>query len=635
MANEEHLAKLREDVGRWNEWRRSNDGVQPDLIKANLIEANLSYANLREVDLIRANLRNASIVGSSLNYANLHEADLTGADLRSSNFSHADLSYASLIESDLRRSDLISASLTYADLSGANFTEADLSYAHFGRADLSGANLSNARLRGADFSEANLNRANLSGADLSEANLNDANLNEANLNGANLSRADFSGANLSGADLSSIKAIATSLLKSDLTAGILTGACIQDWNINNETQLDGVICEYIYLSREWSKREKKYLLSDRRPSSGNFAPGEFALLFQKAFETVDLIFADGIDWKAFFQSFQELRSQYDDDNLSIQAIEKKSGGAFVIRLEVPPAADKAAIESQAKELYERDRQILEAQYRERLNAKDDQIAIYKQQSSSMEEIAKLLAIRPIQLEEPKVTLHPNQLKILQAVHDGLELSSRMPEATDLSIDMVTYYIEVLQDESYLQCMKWHDGLSASQNYKCHLTNKGKVALEDPDHLLPDKGSVSLNQTFNNNDLRGSNIINFANQVRDSASQNASQFSQAIGQNADEITRLITTLREQSQQFPEDQRDAAQIALDDLQQDLTTPEKIEPKRLKQRFITLLMIAGVIGTTIATITDFTNNAFDLAEKAGVPRSELLQYMPTHLLPPLSPP
>ena len=626
MANEEHLAKLREDVGRWNEWRRSNDGVQPDLIKANLIEANLSYANLREVDLIRANLRNASIVGSSLNYANLHEADLTGADLRSSNFSHADLSYASLIESDLRRSDLISASLTYADLSGANFTEADLSYAHFGRADLSGANLSNARLRGADFSEANLNRANLSGADLSEANLNDANLNEANLNGANLSRADFSGANLSGADLSSIKAIATSLLKSDLTAGILTGACIQDWNINNETQLDGVICEYIYLSREWSKREKKYLLSDRRPSSGNFAPGEFALLFQKAFETVDLIFADGIDWKAFFQSFQELRSQYDDGNLSIQAIEKKSGGAFVIRLEVSPEADKGAIESRAKELYERDRQILEAQYREQLNAKDNQIEIYKQQSASMEEIAKLLAARPIKIEESKVTLQPTQTKILQAIQDGKGDSDAVAIAANLSTDTVEYYLTEMNRDGYVRYFPSLGGAGG-----CSLTSKGRVALTNPDLLLTPRREGSVNQTFNNNnDLRGSNIINFANQVRDSASQNASQFSQAIGQNADEITRLITTLREQSQQFPQDQRDAAQIALDDLQQDLTTSEKIEPKRLKQRLISLLMVLKFLGSTVVTAADFANNALELVDKSGIPKSELLQYVPPHLLP-----
>ncbi|MCY7277134.1 MAG: hypothetical protein LH702_26245 [Phormidesmis sp. CAN_BIN44] len=65
-----------------------------------------------------------------------------------------------------------------------------------------------------------------------------------------------------------------------------------------------------------------------------------------------MIFRDGIDWKAFFQSFQELRSQYGDENISIQAIEKKSGGAFVICLEVPLEAHKAAINRQAKQLYE-------------------------------------------------------------------------------------------------------------------------------------------------------------------------------------------------------------------------------------------------------------------------------------------
>jgi hypothetical protein len=171
-----------------------------------------------------------------------------------------------------------------------------------------------------------------------------------------------------------------------------------------------VICEYFYLKHEWSSEETKYVFSDRRPSDPNsiFAPGEFTKLFQKALETVDLIFVDGIDWKAFFLSFQELRSQYDDENISIQAIEKKSGGAFVIRLEVSPGADKAAIEKQAKELYERERQLLEVRYQSQLQAKDAQITIYqewlnteRQRNTDLTGIVKTMADK----ETANVTQH--------------------------------------------------------------------------------------------------------------------------------------------------------------------------------------------------------------------------------------
>jgi len=214
--------------------------------------------------------------------------------------------------------------------------------------------------------------------DFSDADLHSANLSDGNLNGMNLSNA-----NLSGADFTRTQALAT-----NFTGATLTGACLEDWNTNSKTKLDGVICEYVYLKQNQQ---------ERRPSSGSFKPREFTALFQKALETVDLIFADGIDWKAFFASFQELQAEYEDDNLSIQALEKKSGGAFIIRLEVLAGADKVAIESGFKERYEMQLQFQEKLYRVELQAKDREIEIYKQKSADIMEIAKHEASRPINI----------------------------------------------------------------------------------------------------------------------------------------------------------------------------------------------------------------------------------------------
>ncbi|MHC5827213.1 MAG: hypothetical protein ACYT04_67910, partial [Nostoc sp.] len=65
----------------------------------------------------------------------------------------------------------------------------------------------------------------------------------------------------------------------------------QDWNINFATKLNDVDCQYIYLRRRvhFTEDDQK-----RRSSIGEFASGEFTKLFQKALETVDLIFTDGI-----------------------------------------------------------------------------------------------------------------------------------------------------------------------------------------------------------------------------------------------------------------------------------------------------------------------------------------------------
>ena len=71
MANAEHLAKLKEGVEVWNQWRRENLGVPPDLIGA----------DLRGATLTGADLRGALLRGASLNLAILTEAILTEADL--------------------------------------------------------------------------------------------------------------------------------------------------------------------------------------------------------------------------------------------------------------------------------------------------------------------------------------------------------------------------------------------------------------------------------------------------------------------------------------------------------------------------------------------------------------------------
>ncbi|MFO5438767.1 MAG: pentapeptide repeat-containing protein [Dolichospermum sp.] len=164
------------------------------------------------------------------------------------------------------------------NLSGTDLSKADLSGANLGGAFLLQANLNGANLGGAFLVEAFLLDAKLSGAFLFDANLFDANLFDADLRWA-----DLSGADLSGANLAMSQVIGTNFYNATLT-----GACIKDWYINSETNLEKVICEYVYLDWEYldyGNVEKK----ERRPINGNFAPGECASLYKKIIETTDLI----------------------------------------------------------------------------------------------------------------------------------------------------------------------------------------------------------------------------------------------------------------------------------------------------------------------------------------------------------
>ena len=60
MANDEHVALLKQGVDAWNAWREANPDILPDLNKADLSGANLSKANRSRADLSELNLLNGA-----------------------------------------------------------------------------------------------------------------------------------------------------------------------------------------------------------------------------------------------------------------------------------------------------------------------------------------------------------------------------------------------------------------------------------------------------------------------------------------------------------------------------------------------------------------------------------------------
>jgi len=140
MANEEHLAILKEGVAAWNEWRAQHLDIRPNLGRANLGGANLSRA-----DLSRVYLRHANLSGANLRGARLNEADLSGANLSSADLSEANLSGADLSVADLNGANLNGAILREANLNGADLREADFSEAILDSTVLADVDLSTAK----------------------------------------------------------------------------------------------------------------------------------------------------------------------------------------------------------------------------------------------------------------------------------------------------------------------------------------------------------------------------------------------------------------------------------------------------------------------------------------------------------
>jgi uncharacterized protein YjbI with pentapeptide repeats len=206
MANDEHVALLKQGVEAWNAWRHEDPFIRPDLSGADLrgarlIEAMLSNANLFRADLTGANLLRAPLFEANLERANLAEARLTEASLREANLTEANLREANLFRANLREANFTEANLTDANLRQANLTEANLTEANLAEADLTEANLS-----GANLTEANLSGAILIAANLYEANLTEANLREANLHAAALVGTDLTGVDLTGCRIYGVSA---------------------------------------------------------------------------------------------------------------------------------------------------------------------------------------------------------------------------------------------------------------------------------------------------------------------------------------------------------------------------------------------------------------------------------------------
>ena len=129
MAQESHVAVLKQGTDTWNEWRKRRRGLRPQL---------QGVKDLQGLDLAGADLRNAR----------LSYADLSGSNLSGANLTYAKLTATTLRDANLKGAILSEAKLNDADLTGADLTGADLRRARLVRTNLSRATLDRCRIYG-------------------------------------------------------------------------------------------------------------------------------------------------------------------------------------------------------------------------------------------------------------------------------------------------------------------------------------------------------------------------------------------------------------------------------------------------------------------------------------------------------
>jgi len=315
---------------------------------------------------------------------------------------------------DAEKFDLIQKVATpFTAVGGTSFRRATLTHADFSHANLHCTDFTNAHLIGTSFYQSkSFNTAKFSGTiythtparllaltrsghgktysglNLQGINLTHADLSQANLTGCNLNNAVLRQANFTSATLTTAQAIGT-----DFQGAQLTGCCLEAWNIDSTTQISDVNCQFVYLRTQ--QRE-------RRPSSGDFKPGEFSKLFQEVIDTIDLIFQGGLNWQALQVMVAEANAQQKADAppLSIRSIENKDDGVVVVRVDAPIEADKSVLHAELNQQYQTALATLEAKYHYQLQAKDEQISTYREQQKSWSAIAQSLASQSLANQSP-------------------------------------------------------------------------------------------------------------------------------------------------------------------------------------------------------------------------------------------
>lgn len=119
MANEEHLAILKQGVEARNRWREENIEICPDLRHADLSGANLRDLKLYSADLRGSYLRGADIRGANLSLAYLYHADFSDANMEDADLAFANLSGARLENTDFTNAKLFETIFADTDLSAA------------------------------------------------------------------------------------------------------------------------------------------------------------------------------------------------------------------------------------------------------------------------------------------------------------------------------------------------------------------------------------------------------------------------------------------------------------------------------------------------------------------------------------
>src|SRR6476661_5385478 len=151
-----------------------------------------------------------------------------------------------------------------------------------------------------------------------------------------------------------------------------------------------------------------------------------------------------------------------------------------------------------------------------------------------------------------------------------------------------------------------------------LVDIAKLAVSRP---IINKASAKMTQNSSETNnfqgaFQGANFSGNIGGSSNSAEVGGNQSVQNNNANTAEILKLISSMRETADQFPEDIRDEIIIDIEDIETEIKKPENHWNKTRLKKSLTALVAAGTaIAIPIAGMTDFANTAIDVGQKLGI--------------------
>ncbi len=221
MANPDHVAKLKEGVEAWNQWRKEDNRLQPDLSGLELTEERFLGVNFRNTNFCKIKLAHVEFLDCDFSSARFCGAEFEQVDFNRTDSSaeKVDLTHAKFLNIDANNLSFKNSDLTLADFSGycrglgfsnsilrkTNLLSVRLLESGFGNCYMQEAKL-NPQCELVRFQKVDLSKAIFeSSAYLLDTEFYDSNLTEAVFRGIEFDSTSFNNCNFSGVDFTNAK----------------------------------------------------------------------------------------------------------------------------------------------------------------------------------------------------------------------------------------------------------------------------------------------------------------------------------------------------------------------------------------------------------------------------------------------